>query len=181
MAERNGGTILHHTTKYDGSLHYRFPAEVVHRSKETLILYRGPGISVDSYRGSMIAEHHVLLFYYGNRHHNVVVFWQEDWSPRMHYVNIITPPEWNGRVVTAVDMDLDLIRFATENRVIVDDEDEFEKHIKLYNYPQQLVDTCRGELDRIREAMSIEKGVLSNSIFDWRPGEPVAEEHLLPV
>ena len=134
-----------------------------------------------SYRGTMIAQRHLLLFFYGNRYHNTVISWHEDWSPHMHYVNIATPAEWDGISVSAIDMDLDLFRLVRDGIVVIDDEDEFEKHIVLFQYPRKLVDTCRGELERVHEAMSSRRGVLSESIFDWRPGELFAEEHVLPV
>jgi uncharacterized protein len=163
--------ILHHTTKYDGGLHYRFQAQVVLELENTLVLYRGPGVEIVSYRGSMTANRHLMVIFYGDRYHNVVISWHDDWTPHMHYVNIATPAKWDADTVTAVDMDLDILRLTEDGKVIIDDEDEFEHHRELFQYPQALVDTCRGELTRIHRVMEQREGVLSDAIFDWRPGD----------
>ena len=46
-------------------------------------------------------------------------------GPVQVYVDITTPPVWDGAVLRAVDLDLDVVRGNT-GRVWVDDEDEFE-------------------------------------------------------
>ena len=43
------------------------------------------------------------------------------------YVDITTPPQWDGTTLRAVDLDLDVVR-GTTGRVWVDDEDEFAEH-----------------------------------------------------
>ena len=126
--------ILHHTTKYDGGLHYRFQAQVVIELETTLVLYRGPGVEIVSYRGSMTANRHLMVIFYGDRYHNVVISWHDDWTPHMHYVNIATPAKWDADTVTAVDMDLDILRLTEDGKVIIDDEDEFEHHRELFQY-----------------------------------------------
>ena len=54
------------------------------------------------------------------------------------YVDITTVPVWSGDTVTAVDLDLDVVRGWT-GRVWVDDEDEFAAHRVRYAYPSDLV------------------------------------------
>ncbi|MDP3891014.1 DUF402 domain-containing protein [Nocardioides sp.] len=54
------------------------------------------------------------------------------------YVDIATPPVWDGRVLRSVDLDLDVIR-APRGRVWVDDEDEFADHRVRFAYPEDLV------------------------------------------
>ena len=173
-------SIIHHTTKYDGTIHYRYQVEVVAESKETIALYRKPGVEVESYRGKGVGQNHMLILFYKNRYHNVVISWNADWLPDMHYLNITSPAEWDTRSVSSVDLDLDLIRRAT-GEVFVDDEDEFEQHIDRFHYPKELVDRCRGELARLQVAMQERRGILSDRIFDWRPSIPPAESMLEAV
>lgn len=54
------------------------------------------------------------------------------------YVDITTPPAWDGRVLRSVDLDLDVIR-APRGRVWVDDEEEFADHRVRFGYPDDLV------------------------------------------
>lgn len=161
-------SIIHHTTKYDGTLHYRFYAKVVAESDEAIAIYRKPGIPYESYRGEGLGENNLLVLFYKHRFHNVVISWNADWVPEMHYLNITSLAAWDNHSVSAVDLDLDLIRRAT-GEVIVDDEDEFEEHIERFRYPKKLVDQCRAELARLQIAMQERRGILSDHIFDWRP------------
>ena len=54
------------------------------------------------------------------------------------YVDITTPAVWDGKTVTMVDLDLDVIREA-DGSVVVDDEDEFALHRVELDYPAGLV------------------------------------------
>ena len=173
-------SIIHHTTKYDGTIHYRFPVDVVAESNETIAVYRKPGVRYKSYRGEGLAENHLLILFYKNRHHNVVVSWSAEWIPEMHYLNITSPAVWDDRSVTAIDLDLDLIRRAT-GEVFVDDEDEFESHIERFHYPNELVDQCRDELSRLQVAMRERRGILSDRIFEWRPSSSPDDAMLVAV
>jgi hypothetical protein len=54
------------------------------------------------------------------------------------YVDIATVPEWSDGSVTAVDLDLDVVRGRT-GRVWVDDEDEFADHRVRFGYPDHVI------------------------------------------
>jgi hypothetical protein len=68
------------------------------------------------------------------------------WLPTFHgpgsdfrlYVDIATPPVWDGTTLRAVDLDLDVIQ-GTAGRVWVDDEDEFALHRVRFSYPDEVV------------------------------------------
>ena len=54
------------------------------------------------------------------------------------YVDISTPPRWDGTTVRAVDLDLDVVR-GRSGRVWIDDEDEFAEHRVTLAYPDAVV------------------------------------------
>lgn len=162
--------MLLDTTKYDDTLHYRFPVECVYRVPDAIAVYRGPDIVLESYRGSFAAPGHVLNIFFADRYYNIAIMWNRDWSPRMHYVNIASSAQWDDARVTAVDMDLDVLRFAGEDRVIVDDEEEFAEHTRSMRYPEELVSRCRAAADEVLDEMNASTGLYSDSIYDWRPG-----------
>jgi len=54
------------------------------------------------------------------------------------YVDLTTPPRWEGATLHAVDLDLDVVRGET-GRVWVDDEDEFAAHRLEWDYPEDVV------------------------------------------
>jgi uncharacterized protein len=68
------------------------------------------------------------------------------------YVDMTTPPVWDGSTLTAVDLDLDVVR-GNSGRVWVDDEDEFADHRVRFGYPDDVVRLAMGSCDRVRAAM----------------------------
>lgn len=54
------------------------------------------------------------------------------------YVDIATPPVWDGTVLRAVDLDLDVVK-RHDGHVYLDDEDEFAEHQLTYGYPPEVV------------------------------------------
>jgi hypothetical protein len=59
-------------------------------------------------------------------------------APVRIYVDIATPPRWDGPLVRSVDLDLDVV-LDRSGRVFVDDEDEFAEHRVRYGYPEDVV------------------------------------------
>lgn len=68
------------------------------------------------------------------------------------YVDMTTPPVWEGSVLRAVDLDLDVVR-GTSGRVWVDDEDEFAQHRVTFGYPEDVVTQAMASCDRVQAAM----------------------------
>jgi hypothetical protein len=81
------------------------------------------------------------------------------------YVDMTTPATWDGTVLRAVDLDLDVIRMSPEppvsrrsapqnlsaglGEVFVDDEDEFAEHQVAYGYPAEVVRAARAACDQV--------------------------------
>ncbi len=64
------------------------------------------------------------------------------------YVDMTTVPFWDGHVLRAVDLDLDVIKTA-EGEVFVDDEDEFAEHRELFGYPADVVALAEASRDEV--------------------------------
>ncbi len=163
--------MKHHTTKYNNNLHYLFETEVLYQSDKSIVAFTPFGVNLESYRGKFKTSTNMLMFFFNNRTHNIFIHWNKDWSPRMHYVNIASKANWNDDRITAIDMDLDLIRFSGTDEVVLDDEDEFLNHSKLYKYPKDLIEICWKEVDILRNEMILREGLWGDEIFNWRPGK----------
>ena len=166
-------TVSRHSTKYDGSLHYRYPLTVVQEDPDLVTLYCRPGIMCDSYRGQLTAQYHSLELYWADRFYNLTVMWHPDWRPRMHYVNIATPATWDDGTLRFIDLDLDVIWHADSGEVILDDEDEFELHQVRFGYPNDLIEQVRRSGDEVLEMIARAAHPFDVSLFAWRPdGSP---------
>lgn len=83
------------------------------------------------------------------------------------YVDIATPPEWDGPVVRSVDLDLDVVLRSPEHGGdwYVDDEDEFAEHQLLYGYPADVVAAAERSRDEVWADATQGRGA-----FDGRAG-----------
>lgn len=79
-------------------------------------------------------------------------YWESLGAPVEVYVDMTTPPVWDGDVLRAVDLDLDVVR-GTTGRVWVDDEDEFAAHRVAYGYPDEVVALAVASCEAVRSAM----------------------------
>jgi uncharacterized protein len=82
------------------------------------------------------------------------------------YVDITTVAVWAGDTVTAVDLDLDVVRGWT-GRVWVDDEDEFADHRTRYAYPPELVRLAVGSCAAVREAVERRRPPYDGASQPW--------------
>ena len=73
-------------------------------------------------------------------------------GPVRVYVDMTTPPVWDGTTVRAVDLDLDVIE-DPDVRVWVDDEDEFTLHQVELGYPDEVVALAEASCRRVRRLM----------------------------
>jgi protein associated with RNAse G/E len=158
-----------HSTKYDGSLHYRYPTSVVREEQSLLVLYMPPGIPLESYRGQLVTTNHTLQFYWSDRFYNVHVNWDANWQPRSHYVNIATPATWHDGALRFVDLDLDIIWRATTGEVILDDEDEFALHQERFGYSDELIAQVWRSSEDVRAMIARRAYPFDGTLHAWRP------------
>jgi hypothetical protein len=83
------------------------------------------------------------------------------------YVDMTTPPFWDGPVVRAVDLDLDVIRLQIGD-VYVDDEDEFSEHQVELGYPPEVVALAEASRDRVHAAVLAEESPYDGTHERWQ-------------
>ncbi|MDN4171473.1 DUF402 domain-containing protein [Nocardioides sp. SOB77] len=87
-------------------------------------------------------------------------------GPIEAYVDITTPPAWDGATLRAVDLDLDVLRGLT-GRVWVDDEDEFAEHRVSLGYPPQVCDLAVASCDRVRALVAAAHAPYDGTAREW--------------
>ena len=87
-------------------------------------------------------------------------------GPVQVYVDMTTPPVWDGPVLRAVDLDLDVVRGRT-GRVWVDDEDEFAEHRVRFGYPEEVARLAMASCDRVRAAVLAGHAPYDGSSVGW--------------
>jgi hypothetical protein len=159
-----------HSTKYDRSLHYRYPVRVVEQSQDRLVTFSEPGVPVESYRGLWPGKQHLLSVFWLNRPYVLHVIWDNAWRPQKLYVDIATGTNWRAEEVGYVDLDLDVVLPHDASEVYVDDEDEFETNRVRWSYPTELVSRCRDAVMEVRGLLEARRPPFTPALFAWRPG-----------
>jgi hypothetical protein len=156
------------STKYDGSLHYRYDVTVVDDRGGRMLAWGAAGTPMTSYRGELVARRHMLRVHDDVSWWNLEVVWEPDWRPNKHYVNIALPSTWDDGVLRFVDLDLDVSWWA-DGRVFLLDVDEFDEHTQRFGYPQNVVDGAWAAVDEVRAMIEGLVFPLDGSLYDWRP------------
>jgi protein associated with RNAse G/E len=149
VAIENGDAIVVSVLKYDGREHRRWPARIA----ETV----GPLIILDAVFDEEI-EHDLLgkvlsgtistEYYWLDRWYNVFRFSSSDRVLQKFYCNINAPPQFDGRVLSYVDLDIDvLVEPDLTYRIL--DEDDFEQNARRYGYPEEIRANARRALTEV--------------------------------
>ena len=135
--------------KYDGTEHRRWTAQVT-SFVGTMLQLTGAFDSDINHtllgriaKGTISVEHFWL-----DRWYSVFRFSEPTGELRNYYCNINVPPNFNGGVLTFVDLDIDIL-VAPDFTYSILDEDEFAENVVRYGYPidiQQRVHAAVAEL-----------------------------------
>ncbi|MCW2833403.1 MAG: hypothetical protein JWN68_1356 [Nocardioides sp.] len=82
------------------------------------------------------------------------------------YVDATTPAEWEGDLLRAVDLDLDVVR-RFDGSVFIDDEDEFLEHQVSFGYPADVIAAARASADEVRAAVEAGAAPYDGSHLLW--------------
>jgi hypothetical protein len=87
-------------------------------------------------------------------------------SQVMVYVDIATPPRWDGGVLRTVDLDLDVIELV-DGRVYIDDEDEFAEHQVQLGYPDHVIAAALRSCERVHATIAARLAPYDGSHEPW--------------
>jgi protein associated with RNAse G/E len=137
--------------KYDGHEHRRWPARIAKIA--------GPLIVLDAVFDEEI-EHDLLgtissgtistEYYWLDRWYNVFRFSGPDRELQRFYCNVNVPPQFDGHVLSYIDLDIDVLVEPDLTYKILD-EDDFEQNAKRYLYPDQVKVNARRALAELTE------------------------------
>jgi len=82
------------------------------------------------------------------------------------YVDMTTPPEWDGETLRSIDLDLDVVR-RPDGAVEIVDQDEFEAHQLEYGYPPEIITMAEESAERVYVAMSAGRTPYDGSAERW--------------
>jgi protein associated with RNAse G/E len=149
--------IVVRALKYDGREHRRWLARVAKTDGPLLVLDAVFDEEIQHDLLGTIASGTVSTEYYWlDRWYNIFRFSDPDRTLKSFYCNVNTPPLFGGRVLSYIDLDIDVL-VAPDLTYEILDVDDFEENARRYGYPDDLQANARtalAELIRLIEARS---------------------------
>lgn len=141
--------IFVHSCKHDGRVHRRWPARVSSVEGTLVVL---DAIFAAEVRHTLIGtiEAGTLSreFFWTDRWYSVYRFQSKEGRLLRFYCNINTPARLESGVLSFVDLDVDVL-VEPDYTYTVLDEEEFEHHSVLYQYPQTYLYNVRAALEEL--------------------------------
>lgn len=142
--------IVVRSCKHDGRVQRSWPARVARREDSLIVL---DAFFAEEVRHSLIGtiEAGTLSteFFWTDRWYSVFRFHAPDGRLLKFYCNINTPATLEPGVLTFIDLDVDVL-VEPDYSFAVLDEDEFERHAELYQYPAAYRFKVQEALDELR-------------------------------
>ena len=145
----DGKSILVRTYKYDGSEHRRWPAQVLRQEGSLIVLdAKFTNEVVHDLLGTIVGGTNSLEYYWLDRWYNVFRFAQPNGELRNYYCNVNVPPTFDGKILSYVDLDLDILVEPDFSYQILDAED-FETNAQRYGYPDEVQTNAHRAVDEL--------------------------------
>ena len=135
--------------KYDGAIHRHWHARLRDRLDSLLVLdarfeeeIRHPQLGTIA-RGTTSVE-----YYWLDRWYNVFRFHEPAGRLRNYYCNVNLPPTFDGRVLSYIDLEMDILVSPDLSYTILD-EDEFRESAARFNYSQVVKARAHRALDEL--------------------------------
>lgn len=130
--------VIVRALKYDGRVHREWRARLVSRAGSLVVV---EGVFAEEVRhaqlGTVARGTVSTEYYWTDQWYSIFRFREPGGALRNYYCNINCPAEFDGRVLTFVDLDIDVL-VAPDFSFRVLDEDEFEQHAARYGYSREV-------------------------------------------
>jgi protein associated with RNAse G/E len=124
--------------KYDGSEHRRWPATILRQEGPLLVLDARFDEEIQhDLLGTIAVGTTSIEYYWLDRWYNVFRFSDPGGTLRNYYCNINVPPDFDGQVLSYVDLDMDILVEPDFSYRVLDLE-EFEQNASRYSYTNEV-------------------------------------------
>lgn len=141
--------IIVRALKFDTTEHRRWRASLMKKEATLLVLDAAFDEEVRHSQLGLIERGTVSIEYYWlDRWYNVFRFLEPDGKLRNFYCNVNMPPRFDGRTLTYIDLDIDIVVSPGFSYEILDME-EFEANALRFKYPLDVRRRARYALDEL--------------------------------
>lgn len=133
-----GSNVVVSVLKYDGLEHRRWPARIAKFEAPLLVLDAVFEAEIrHDLLGTISSGTISTEFYWLDRWYNVFRFSDPDRNLKNYYCNVNQPPSFDGRVLSYIDLDIDVLVAPDLTYKVLDLED-FEENARRFAYPEEV-------------------------------------------
>ena len=137
--------------KYDGLEHRRWPARIARIDGPLLVLDAVFEDEIEHDLLGTISSGTISTEYYWlDRWYNVFRFSDPSRNLKNYYCNVNQPPSFDGRVLSYIDLDIDVL-VAPDLTYRVLDVEDFEENARRYAYPEEVQANAHRALKELTE------------------------------
>jgi protein associated with RNAse G/E len=141
--------VLVSVLKYDGLEHRRWPARIAKIDGPLLVLDAVFEDEIEHDLLGTISSGTISTEYYWlDRWYNVFRFSDPSGKLKNYYCNVNQPPSFDGRVLSYIDLDIDVLVAPDLTYKILDVED-FEENARRYAYPDEVQANAHRAVDEL--------------------------------
>ncbi|WP_284141580.1 MULTISPECIES: DUF402 domain-containing protein [unclassified Virgibacillus] len=164
VAPRVGSNIEIQSYKHDGSLHRIWESTFVLKGTENIVIGANDKTQVMESDGrSWITREPSICFFHAKYWFNVIGMLRNDGI--YYYCNISSPFVYDKEALKYIDYDLDLKIYPDMTFTLLD-EDEYELHKRLMNYPEVLDRILYNNIEILKRWVRQQIGPFSPGFID---------------
>ncbi len=149
MFPAKNSSVYIQSFKHDGSLYRTWDQGFVLESdKNHCVIVTNKTWVIEQDGRKWFTREPAIGYFYNNRWFNVIAMIRSDGI--YYYCNLASPALYDGEAVKYIDYDLDYKIFS-DNTIITLDQEEYTEHRKLMNYPKEIDQIIKNEMQKILE------------------------------
>ena len=135
--------------KYDGTEYRRWTARRSRREGSLLVLDAEFEYDVHhDLLGAIQSGTRTIEYYWLDRWYNIFRFMKDDNLTKLYYCNINMPPILRHKVLTYIDLDIDILVQPDFSYQVLD-LDEFEENARRYSYSEEVKSKAQAAVDEL--------------------------------
>ncbi|MFY4776483.1 DUF402 domain-containing protein [Metabacillus sp. RGM 3146] len=161
---KEGDSIQIHSYKHNGLIHRIWEETTVLKGTENCIIAGNDRTTVTESDGrTWITREPAICYFHAKHWFNIIGMLRDDGI--YYYCNISSPFVWDEEALKYIDYDLDVKVFPDMTYILLD-EDEYEHHKKLMNYPEVIDLILRKNVDKLLQWIHQRQGPFSPDFVD---------------
>ncbi|MFC4556832.1 DUF402 domain-containing protein [Virgibacillus kekensis] len=159
-----GSTIQIQSYKHDGKIHRIWEDSLVLKATDTVVIVANDKALVKESDGrTWITREPAICYFHSRYWFNIISMLRNDGI--YYYCNISSPFVYDEEALKYIDYDLDVKVYPDMTYVILD-EDEYDEHKKLMNYPRVLDRILHNNMEFLLRLVRQRKGPFSADFVD---------------